>query len=119
VGASGVAWLHDNGDGTTTVVVFIVPPAGAMSAALPAAATEAVAIKGFAYAPASLHIGTGTTVTWTNEDGTQHTATAADGSFDSGAIAEGDTFSHTFDTAGTFDYVCTFHRNMSATITVG
>jgi hypothetical protein len=29
-GASGVAWLHDNGDGTTTVYVFIVPPAGAM-----------------------------------------------------------------------------------------
>jgi hypothetical protein len=29
-GASGVAWLHDNGDGTTTVSVFLVPPAGAM-----------------------------------------------------------------------------------------
>ncbi len=29
-GASGVAWLHDNGDGTTTVSVFIVPPADAM-----------------------------------------------------------------------------------------
>jgi plastocyanin len=118
-GASGVAWLHDNGDGTTTVSVFIVPPADAMSASMPAAATEAVAIKGFAYAPASLDVGIGTTVTWTNEDGTPHTATAGDGSFDSGVLAQGDTFSHTFDTAGTFDYLCTFHRNMTATITVG
>jgi plastocyanin len=110
-GASGVALLHANGDGTTTVSVFIVSPA----AATDVVATEAIAIKGFAFAPASLHIGIGTTVTWTNEDGTQHTATAADGSFDSGALALGDGFSHTFDTAGTFDYACTFHRNMTAT----
>jgi len=114
-GASGVAWLHDNGDGTTTVSVFLVPPAGAMAASTAAA----VAIKGFAFEPVSLHVGIGTTVTWTNEDGTQHTATAADGSFDSGALGEGGTFSHSFDTAGTFDYQCMFHRNMTATITVG
>lgn len=109
-GASGVAWLHDNDDGTTTVSVFIVPPAEAVAA---------VDIKGFAFEPAALDIGIGTTVTWTNEDGTQHTVTAGDGSFDSGALAQGGTFSHTFDTAGTFDYFCGFHSNMKATITVG
>jgi plastocyanin len=118
-GASGVAWLHDNGDGTTTVSVFIVPPAGAMAASMPAVTDQVVAITDFAFSPASLDIGIGTTVTWTNEDSTQHTATAGDGSFDSGALAQGDTFSHTFDTAGTYDYICKIHPNMKATITVG
>lgn len=118
-GASGVAWLHDNGDGTTTVSVFIVPPAGAMSASTAAVTEEAVAIKDFVFSPASLDLGIGTTVTWTNEDSSQHTATAGDGSFDTGVLAQGDTFSHTFDTAGTFDYICTIHPNMKATLTVG
>ena len=117
-GASGVAWLHDNGDGTTTVSVFLVPPAGAMAASMPAVTDAAVAIKDFAFSPVSLDIGVGTTVTWTNEDGTPHTATAGDGSFDSGALAQGDTFSHTFGTAGTFDYLCSFHPRMRATVTV-
>jgi len=31
-GASGVGWLTDNGDGTTSVTVVVVPPAGAMAA---------------------------------------------------------------------------------------
>ena len=116
-GASGVAWLHDNGDGTTTVSVFIVPPPAPWPHPCPRSRTEAVAIKDFAFSPASLDIGIGTTVTWTNEDSTQHTATAGDGSFDSGALAQGDTFSQTFDTAGTFDYVCKIHPNMPVTVT--
>jgi plastocyanin len=86
------------------------------SCAPPAAA---VAIEGFAFDPASLDVGIGTTVTWTNGDGTQHTVTAADGSFDSGALPQGGTSSHTFETAGTFEYACSFHPNMKATITVG
>ncbi len=82
-------------------------------------ASEAtVAIAGFAFEPASLEVAIGTPVTWTNQDGTQHTVTAADGSFDSGALAEGDTFSQTFDTAGTYSYACKFHSSMKATITV-
>ncbi len=116
--ANGVALLHDNGDGTTTVSVFIVPPASAMSASNAAVATEAITIKGFAFAPASLDIAIGTSVTWTNEDGTQHTVTAGDGAFDSGSLAQGKSFSHTFDTAGTFDYLCSFHPRMTATVTV-
>jgi plastocyanin len=85
-----------------------------------AAATEAaaVAISGFAFGPASLDVPLGATVTWTNEDGTQHTVTADDGSFDSGALDTGGTFSQTFDAAGTYAYACRFHPNMTATITV-
>lgn len=117
-GASGVAWLHDNGDGTTTVSVFIVPPPGAMSASMPTATAEAVAIEDFEFSPPSVEVGIGTTVTWTNGGSSQHTATATDGSFDSGVLSQGDSFSHTFDTAGTFDYLCTVHPNMKGTISV-
>jgi plastocyanin len=83
------------------------------------ASDAAVTISGFAFDPASVEVSAGTTVTWTNVDGTQHTVTAGDGSFDSGALGEGETFSQTFDTTGTFTYACSFHPTMTATITVG
>jgi plastocyanin len=82
------------------------------------ASDGAVTIAGFAFDPASLDVPLGTTVTWTNTDGTQHTVTANDGAFDSGALSQGSTFSQTFDTAGTFQYACRFHPSMQATITV-
>ena len=44
--------------------------------------------------------------------------TATEGAFDSEFMAQGDTFSLTLDTPGTFDYFCTFHPRMRATITV-
>jgi plastocyanin len=84
----------------------------------PAASETPVAIAGFAYEPVSLEVAVGTSVSWTNEDSTQHTVTAADGSFESGAIAQGEAFSHTFDAPGTFSYACRFHPTMQATVTV-
>ncbi len=66
-----------------------------------------------------LTIPVGTTVTWTNEDpGMLHTVTADDGSFDSGFLEEGQTWSYTFDAAGTFDYHCTPHPWMRARVVV-
>jgi plastocyanin len=61
----------------------------------------------------------GDTVKWTFDDDTnQHTVTAVDGSFDSGTHSKGDTFTHKFDKAGSFDYHCTLHANMTGKITV-
>lgn len=60
----------------------------------------------------------GDTVTVTNEDGVGHTWTAVEGGFDSGTIAEGETFEFTFDEAGEFDYFCSIHPQMEGTITV-
>ena len=55
----------------------------------------------------------GTTVIWTNNDSVPHTVTADDGSFDSGSLSTGQTFSHTFDDAGTFTYFCEIHGKPS------
>lgn len=71
-----------------------------------------------AYAPNPIVLSPGGTVTWTNNDSTAHTATADDGSWNSGTIASGGKYSRTFPSAGTFTYHCTFHRGMVATVTV-
>lgn len=81
-------------------------------------AAGSVQIAGFAFAPANLTVPVGSTVTWTNGDSTTHTVTADDGSFDSGQLAQGATFSQVFATAGTFTYHCAIHSSMKATITV-
>lgn len=66
-----------------------------------------------------LTIEAGTTVTWTNDDpGMMHTVTSADGVFDSGFLAEGDTWSFTFDEPGEFEYFCSPHPWMRAKIVV-
>lgn len=77
-----------------------------------------VTIKDFAFSPATLTVAVGDAVTWTNQDSATHTVTADDGSFDSGDLAQGDTFSQTFDTAGTYAYHCAMHPNMVAQIVV-
>jgi plastocyanin len=96
------------------------PPtaSAAPSVAPPAAAGSTVSIASFSFQPAALTVAVGTTVTWTNNDSASHTVTADDGSFKSGRLDKGGTFSQTFATAGTFAYHCAFHSSMTATITV-
>ena len=93
-------------------------PSVAPSVAPPDATGSAVSIASFKFEPATLTISVGTTVTWTNNDSASHTVTADDGSFKSGTLGKGGTFSQTFATAGTFAYHCNFHSSMTATVTV-
>ncbi|GAA4483073.1 hypothetical protein GCM10023094_34100 [Rhodococcus olei] len=81
-------------------------------------ATNTVQITGFAFAPASITIPVGTTVTWTNSDEEPHTVTAADGAFRSPGMGTGATYAFTFREPGTFDYICTIHPFMHGTVTV-
>ena len=78
----------------------------------------AMEIKNFAFGPKTLTVKKGTTVVWTNQDSVGHTATADDGSFDTGLLAKGESGSVTFDKVGTFSYHCTPHPYMKATIIV-
>ncbi len=79
---------------------------------------DAVSIKNYAFSAATLTTTAGTTVTWTNNDAVTHTVTADDGSFDSGNIAPGATFSHKFSSKGTVSYHCNIHTNMKASVVV-
>jgi predicted lipoprotein with Yx(FWY)xxD motif/plastocyanin len=82
------------------------------------ASAEKVNITDFAYDPETLTISQGTTVTFTNMDDVEHTVTAKDGTFDSGMLKKGKTYTHTFDQAGTYTIYCKPHPFMTMTITV-
>jgi len=82
------------------------------------AATNAVLIRDFAFSPATLTVPVGTTVTWTNQDQDPHTVTAPGGAFKSPTLNTGDTFRFTFTTPGRYDYLCTIHPFMTATVVV-
>ena len=61
------------------------------------------------YDPTTLEVDKGTTITWTNNGEAPHTVTASDGSFDSGNLDPGDSYTQTFDEAGEVDYFCEYH----------
>lgn len=82
------------------------------------AAGNSVQISNFSFTPATLTVKVGDTVTWTNEDSTGHSATADDGSLDTGIIAQGKSGSATFNKAGTYTYHCKVHPSMHGTIIV-
>jgi plastocyanin len=77
-----------------------------------------VEIKNFMFTPMTLTVPAGTTVTWKFDDSTEHTVVADDNSFTSSALANGQTFTHTFSTAGTVAYHCSIHPFMTGTIIV-
>ncbi len=76
-------------------------------------------IKGFSFSPQTRNIKKGDTITWTNQDSAPHTVTSISGTeLKSDTLNKGDTYSHTFNTAGTFEYRCNFHTSMKGTIIV-
>jgi plastocyanin len=83
-----------------------------------ASASASVTMGDFFFSPASVTVAVGDTVTWHNTGQAPHTATANDGSFDTGTINAGGSGSHTFSSAGTFSYICTIHPNMKGTVRV-
>jgi plastocyanin len=78
-----------------------------------------VTMQDIEFQPGNIDVKVGDTVTWTNDDSAGHDVTGDDfKSGDPGGMATGDTFEHTFDKAGTFDYVCTVHPGMEGSVTV-
>jgi amicyanin len=84
-------------------------------------ATDNVEIKDFAYSPAAITVKKGTKVTWTNKDSTRHNVSPDNESADfkaSELLAQGQSYSVTFNTVGTFAYHCTPHPYMKASVIV-
>lgn len=81
------------------------------------AADRTVTISGFSFSPNTVTVNVGDTVTWTNQDPSTHTATSS-GNFNTGNVPEGGSKSVTFNSAGTFDYICTIHPTMQGTVVV-
>ena len=70
------------------------------------------------YSPNPIEVNVGKTITWVNDDSVIHTATSADGIFDSNILQRGEVFSYTFDTVGEYPYYCDLHPDMVATVRV-
>lgn len=81
------------------------------------AADHAVSIKGMRFDPPVLTVAVGDTITFTNEDGAPHTATAGNGAFDTGRLNRGESATVTVATAGAHDYICEIHPMMKGTVT--
>ncbi len=80
--------------------------------------SEKVEIVEFTYQPDPVVVQVGGKVIWQNEDTAPHTATADDGSFDTGTIEKGKLGSATFKEPGTFTYFCEIHPTMHGTVEV-
>lgn len=76
-----------------------------------------ITVADFAFSGAAT-ASVGDTVTVTNEDSVGHTWTAVDGEFNSGTLAQGESFDYTFEEAGEFDFFCSIHPTMEGTIIV-
>jgi plastocyanin len=95
-----------------------VPGGNAAAPSGDAVRSAEVEIEDFSYRPDPVKIEEGGKVIWKNRDSVPHTATAADGSFDTGTIEEDKIKSETFKAPGTYDYVCSIHPQMHGTVEV-
>ena len=93
--------------------------AASSDAAGSSAEPGAVTIADLTYSPADLAVAAGSEVTWTNDDTAPHTVTFDDDGVESSEeLKTGDSFSTTFEAAGTYAYTCAIHPDMKATVTV-
>jgi len=80
---------------------------------------NSIEITGFAFSPSTLTIQAGDSVTWTNKDSAPHTITSDSGTeLNSQQFSNGNSYSHTFNTKGTYAYHCKLHSSMKGNIIV-
>lgn len=77
-----------------------------------------IEISGFEFSPAEVTVAPGTTVTWVNRDGADHSILSEDGSVLSPPMGDGDSFSFTFTLEAVYFYICGFHPEMTGTVVV-
>ena len=127
----GLAACGDSGSDSTSAETETAPPAGAETTTEEAESTESepapsgeaaksekVEIVEFTYQPDPVVVQAGGKVIWQNQDAAPHTATADDGSWDTGTIEKGKLGSETFKEPGAFAYFCEIHPDMRGTVEV-
>jgi plastocyanin len=90
---------------------------GAATTAAPAVGGNTIDITNFSFKPSPATFKVGTTVTVTNKDGTDHSLTAVNGTFDTGVFSSGSK-TIVLNKAGTYAIHCRIHNFMTGTITV-
>jgi plastocyanin len=98
--------------------VATAPAVGTSADPAAGAAAAQVTIDNFTFAPATLKVAVGTTVTWVNKDDMAHNVVSADKVFKSTGLDTGDKFSFTFTKAGKYPYICGLHPKMHGEVDV-
>ena len=117
------------GSASTQFDVFVSQPSGISTNVTPQVqpvnTVDILGLESPFFSPDVMNISAGTTVTFVNTDGNSHTVTSVkagttepDGTFDSGILSAGKTFSFKFDKPGTYEYICTIHTHMHGIINV-
>lgn len=108
------------GDGTipSPAPSSTVAPSQTPAPSASAIPARTVSINNFAFNPGNLSVNVGDTVTWINNDSTNHTVTSSTNAWASRTLTPGQSFTHTFTQPGSFSYTCTIHPSMTGTITV-
>jgi plastocyanin len=90
-------------------VVLVAAGCGGSEPSEPVATTSVHMVKSYRFDPGTIEIEAGQTVTWVNDDNFTHTV-RVDGQPDH-KVGKGDSVAITFDTPGTYHYVCTLHSH--------
>ena len=83
-----------------------------------ASASKSVSIVDYSFNPGGITVHVGDTVQWTNNGKVPEGHDVSGDGLDSGVLQAGDTYSHTFSSAGSVSYICSIHPNMHGTVTV-
>jgi LPXTG-motif cell wall-anchored protein len=83
-----------------------------------ASASKSVSIVDFAFNPGSITVNAGDTVQWTNNGKVPEGHDVTGDGLDSGLLKAGESYSHTFNGAGTFSYICSIHPSMKGSVKV-
>jgi 3',5'-cyclic-AMP phosphodiesterase len=78
-----------------------------------------VVVDNFSFAPATIAVKPGATITWTNKDDVPHIIVGTDGNFKSPVLDTDQRYSHRFDAPGAYKYYCAMHPKMTGQIQVG
>lgn len=77
-----------------------------------------VSIEDNSYSPSELELDAGRAVRFVNNGSNKHTASADDGSWGTGTLNAGETFTRYFDEEGDYDFHCAYHDSMTGTLMV-
>ncbi len=114
-----LAACSSSGGATSTTKAPSDPTTASGSASSGSTATDAITIKNFAFAPSTVTVAPGATVTVTNKDQVAHTITSTKGDFNTGDIASGQSKTFTAPkTPGRYPYICSIHQYMTGTLVV-
>jgi plastocyanin len=116
-------WIAGFTASLVTAIVLLIAGSsqatpGAAESDPPAGGKAEVKIDNFVFGPQTITVSVGTTVTWTNKDDIPHTVVSTDGVFKSKVRDTDETFSYTFNKAGTYSYFCSVHPKMTGKVMV-